>query len=260
MKKRQHSKEFSRANNVPQKDIYLYGKHPVSLALANKRRVVREVLVLSGSLDKIQIPKNVPFKIVSKEQLDSLVGKEAVHQGIVARCQPLPQYDVMDLVDEVADKEHALFVVLDQVTDPHNIGAVLRSAAAFNACGVIVPQNGAPDETGVLAKSASGALELIPLVKVKNLTRAMQELKENGFWCIGLDGYAKHSVYQSKLPKKCVIVMGSEGDGLRRLTSENCDDTVKLPMNPAVESLNVSNACAIALYEWNRQHHLGMNK
>ncbi len=256
MKKR-HSKEFLKMGVASQKDIYLYGKHPVSLALENKRRVVREVLLLSSSVDKIKLPKNVPFKIVSKEQLDALVGKDAVHQGIVARCQPLPQYSVVDVLDELASCDKALVVILDQVTDPHNIGAVLRSAAAFNACAVIVPQNGAPDETGVLAKSASGALELIPLVKVKNLTRAMEELKENGFWCIGLDGYAKHSVYQTKLPKKCVIVMGSEGDGLRRLTSENCDDTVKLPMNPSVESLNVSNACAIALYEWNRQHLSG---
>lgn len=257
MKKKPHSKDFSKGNNSSQKDIYLYGKHPVSLALLNKKRVVREVLVLSTSLDKIQIPKNVPFKIVSKDQLDALVGKDAVHQGVVARCQPLPQYDIVDLLDEIQDKDYALVVILDQVTDPHNIGAVLRSAAAFNASGVIIPQNGAPDETGVLAKSASGALELIPLIKVKNLTRSMDELKENGFWCIGLDGYAKHSVYQTKLPKKCVVVMGSEGDGLRRLTSENCDDTVKLPMNPSVESLNVSNACAIALYEWNRQHLSG---
>lgn len=254
--KKKHSKEFSKMGSVSQKDIYLYGKHPVSLAFENKRRIVREVLLLSSSVDKIKLPKNTPFKIVSKDQLDALVGKEAVHQGIVARCQPLPQYDIADILDEVVD-DKALFVILDQVTDPHNIGAVLRSAAAFNAKAVIVPQNGAPDETGVLAKSASGALELIPLIKVKNLTRAMDELKENGFWCIGLDGYAKQSVYQTKLPKKCVIVMGSEGDGLRRLTSESCDGTVKLPMNPAVESLNVSNACAIALYEWNRQHLSG---
>ena len=254
MKKKHQSKDYSKQQICFSKDILLYGKHPVSLALANKKRVVREVLVLSTVVDKVKIPKGVPFKIVSKEQLDTLVGKDAVHQGIVAKCQPLPSYDIGDLLDDIGDTEKALVVILDQVTDPHNIGAVLRSAAAFNACAVIVPQNGAPDETGVLAKSASGALELIPLMRVKNLTRVMEELKENGFWCIGLDGYAKHSVYQTKLPKKCVVVMGSEGDGLRRLTAENCDDTVKLPMNPKVESLNVSNACAIALYEWNRQH------
>lgn len=254
MKKRHQSKESSKTSSLVSKDILLYGKHPVSLALLNKKRVVREVLILSTVLEKMKIPKNVPFKIVSKDQLDSLVGRDAVHQGVVAKCQALPNYDILDLINEVKNQEKVLLVILDQVTDPHNVGAVLRSAAAFNAAGVIVPQSGAPDETGVLAKSASGALELIPLIKVKNLTRAMQELKENGFWCIGLDGYASHSIYQTKLPKKCVVVMGSEGDGIRRLTAENCDDTVKLPMNPAVESLNVSNACAITLYEWNRQY------
>ena len=253
MKKKKFNKENNNYTSAS-KDVVLYGRHPVSLALQNRRRIVKEVWVLSTTLDKVKIPKNVPFKIVAKDQLEALVGKEAVHQGIVAKCQPLPTYDMGDLLDDTCEKDKALVVVLDQVTDPHNVGAVLRSAAAFNASCVIVPQNGAPDETGVLAKSASGALELIPLMKVTNLTRTMQELKDNGFWCIGLDGYAKHSIYQTKLPKKCVIVMGSEGDGLRRLTSENCDDTVKLPMNPNVESLNVSNACAITLYEWNRQH------
>jgi len=242
--------------------MIVYGKNVINEILKTPS-IIKKIYINNNFNDESILMKvqklNLNKESVDKNKLDKMC-TYAVHQGIVARCQPLPQYDVMDLVDEIADKEHALVVVLDQVTDPHNIGAVLRSAAAFNACGVIIPQNGAPDETGVLAKSASGALELIPLVKVKNLTRAMQELKENGFWCIGLDGYAKHSVYQSKLPKKCVIVMGSEGDGLRRLTSENCDDTVKLPMNPAVESLNVSNACAIALYEWNRQHHTGMDK
>ena len=253
MKKKKNNREH---NSYPQsqKDVVLYGRHPVSLALQNPRRVVREVLLLSSTLEKIKIPKNIPFKIVSKEQIESLVPKDAVHQGIVAKCQSLPAYDMGDLLNDSETKDKVLVVILDQVTDPHNVGAVLRSAAAFNASCVIVPQNGAPDETGVLAKSASGALELIPFMKVTNITRVMEELKENGFWCIGLDGYAKHSIYQTKLPKKCVIVMGSEGEGLRRLTSQNCDDTVKLPMNPSVESLNVSNACAITLYEWNRQH------
>lgn len=256
MKKKNFNRE-NQKNTSTGKDIYLYGKHPVSLALENKNRQVKEVLLLSGAQDKISIPKNVPFKFVSKEQIEAHVGKEAVHQGIIARCAPLPALDIIDIIENAENKDKELIVILDQVTDPHNIGAIMRSAAAFNAGAVIVPQNGAPDETGVLAKSASGALELIPLVRVKNLSRAMDELKEAGFWCIGLDGYAKHSIYQTKLPKKAVIVMGSEGDGLRRLTSEKCDDTVKLPMNPKVESLNVSNACAVTLYEWNRQHLSG---
>lgn len=257
MKKKNFNKDTNKNTSFAGKDIYLYGKHPVSLALENKNRIVKEVLLLSSSKDKINIPKNIPFKFVSKEQLEAHVSKDAVHQGIIARCAPLPQLDTIDIIEESNKKEKDLVVILDQVTDPHNIGAIMRSAAAFNANAVIIPQNGAPDETGVLAKSASGALELIPLVKVKNLSRAMDELKEAGFWCIGLDGYAKRSIYETTLPKKAVIVMGSEGDGLRRLTAEKCDDTVKLPMNPKVESLNVSNACAVTLYEWNRQHLSG---
>ncbi len=257
MKKKHFNKENSKSNQTTGKDIYLYGKHPVSLALENKRRIIKEVLLLATAQDKIKIPKNIPFKFVTKEQIEAHVGKEAVHQGIIARCAPLAPLDTLDIIAEANQKEKDLIVILDQVTDPHNIGAIMRSAAAFNASAVLIPQNGAPDETGVLAKSASGALELIPLIKVKNLSRAMDELKEAGFWCIGLDGYAKHSIYQTKLPKKAVIVMGSEGDGLRRLTAEKCDDTVKLPMNPKVESLNVSNACAVTLYEWNRQHLSG---
>lgn len=246
---------FSKKQNTPkQKEVFLFGRHPVSLALQNKRRVIKEIYALSGSLEKLKIPQHIPTRIVTREQLDSFVGKGAVHQGLVARCLPLEPYNEDEIIQSLSSKKHSLVVILDQVTDPHNVGAVLRSAAAFNANCVVIPQNSSPDETGTLAKSASGALELIPLIQAKNLVRFIEKLKKIGFWCIGLDGYANHSIYQTKLPAKCIIVMGSEGDGLRRLTAENCDDTVKLPMNPNVESLNVSNACAITLYEWNRQH------
>lgn len=236
------------------KDIFLYGHHPVMLALSNKRRQVKEIFAVKNAFDKITIPSQIPVHIVSKEQIDTLVGKESVHQGIAARCTPLSFYALEDLLNDTLQDEKTLVVILDQVTDPHNIGAILRSATAFHAAAVIVPESGAPEETGTLAKSASGALELIPFIRVSNLARAMDLLKKQGFWCIGLDGYATHTIYQTKLPKKCVVVMGSEGDGLRRLTAENCDDTVKLPMDTRVESLNVSNACAVTLYEWNRQH------
>ena len=150
MKKKQLQKESNRNTSSTGKDIYLYGKHPVSLAIENKNRIVKEVLLLSTAQDKINIPKNIPFKFVSKEQIESHVGKDAVHQGIIARCAPLPQLDTMDIIEEADKKEKDLIVILDQVTDPHNIGAIMRSAAAFNASAVVIPQNGAPDETGVL--------------------------------------------------------------------------------------------------------------
>ncbi|MBQ9089859.1 MAG: 23S rRNA (guanosine(2251)-2'-O)-methyltransferase RlmB [Alphaproteobacteria bacterium] len=234
--------------------LLLYGRHPVTLALTNPRRKIKELLMTKGAMDGVQIPHDIPVRIVNREQLEALVGKEAVHQGVVAKCCPLETYTIEDLINETRLDKKTLVVVLDQVTDPHNIGAILRSATAFFAKAVIVPEAGTPEETGVLAKSASGALELTPYIRVSNLARALDLLKKNGFWCIGLDGYASHSIYETALPDKCVIIMGSEGDGLRRLTAEKCDDTVKLPMDTRVESLNVSNACAVTLYEWNRQH------
>ncbi len=241
-------------NGKPSKGVLLYGKHPVSLALANPRRSVCEIYAVAGATDGLAVPANVPVRAATRDQLDQLVGRGAVHQGIVARCLPLSGNTIEDVIIATKKTDKAIVVLLDQVTDPHNIGAILRSAVAFNAMAVIVPEAGAPDETGVLAKSASGALELIPFVRVSNLSRAMDKLKKADFWCVGLDGYAEKSIFEDKLPAKCAIVMGSEGDGLRRLTAENCDYSVKLPMNEKIESLNVSNACAITLYEWCRQH------
>lgn len=236
------------------KDILIYGRHPVALALQNKHRQVCDLYCLKGSADSLNLPNGLIPRIVSKEYLDALVGKDAVHQGLVARCRPLPAVSLDDLIRTLQPRETAVILILDQVTDPHNIGAILRSAVAFDAAAVIIPEAGAPDETGTLAKSASGALELIPLVRVPNLSRAMAKLKENGFWCIGMDGYADTCIGDQKLPAKSAFVMGSEGSGMRRLTQESCDYTTKLPINPAIESLNVSNAAALTLYEFRRQH------
>lgn len=234
-----------------QKNLYLYGKHAVELAVKNPRRKILEIYAMKETLAEMNLPKNIMIHPADRKLLDSLVGQNAVHQGIVAKCDPLPPVDFKAFVQSVKDKEKALIVILDQVTDPHNIGAIMRSAVAFNASAVIMPEAGAPGESGTLAKSASGATELIPLIRVANLAHAMDSLKKAEFWCVGLDGYAKSYITDSKLPKKCVLVLGAE-DGMRRLTMENCDMVVKLPMNSAIESLNVSNAAAVAMYEWNR--------
>lgn len=272
--------------------LWLYGQHPVMAALNNKNRRVREVLLAKMPTD-YTIPANIPYRIVTRDQIDSIVGKDAVHQGIIARVDPLPVYAIEDLIRDTKKSDRTLVVILDQVVDPHNIGAVLRSSAAFNVAAVILPNDGAPEESGVLAKSASGALELVPLIRVTNLARALSQLKKAEFWTVGMDGAAKQSIVQQKLPARCALVMGSEGDGMRRLTMENCDYITKIPMyrhksinnaqmeggsdtqnrkrtlnvradssteptvqlgvsNDLIESLNVSNACAIALYEWNR--------
>ena len=223
----------------------------MDLAIKNPRRKILEIYATRETAAEMNLPKNVNVRIVDRKFLDSLVGQNAVHQGIVAKCEPLPVVDFKAFVQSVKDKEKALIIILDQVTDPHNIGAIMRSAVAFNASAVIMPEAGAPSESGTLAKSASGATELIPLIRVSNLAHTMDALKKAEFWCVGLDGYAKDYISDRKLPKKCVLVLGAE-DGMRRLTMENCDMVVKLPMNTAIESLNVSNAAAVAMYEWNR--------
>ena len=235
------------------KDVFIYGKHPIELALKNKDRRILEIYhTKEAVLDKL--PLHIPTRCVDRNYIENIVGRDATHQGVLARCMPLEQPTVEELIKQLEGQETAVVMLLDQITDPHNIGAILRSAVAFDAVAVIVPDAGTPEENGTLAKSASGALELIPYVRVSNLSRLMEKLKKIDFWCIGLDGYADQSISKTKLPKKCAFVMGAEGDGMRRLTRENCDYCVKLPMNPNIESLNVSNAAALTLYEFRRQH------
>ena len=236
------------------KDILIYGRHPIELALQNKRRRILEIYATREGASSLKLPPDIPVRYMDKNGLDSMVGRETLHQGVVAKCAPLMQPSVDELLKTIKTKETAVVMILDQITDPHNIGAILRSSIAFDAVAVFVPEAGAPEETGTLAKSASGALELIPFVRVPNLSRLMEKLKQEGFWCIGLDGYAEQSITTVKLPQRCAFVMGSEGSGMRRLTKETCDYSVKLPMNPAIESLNVSNAAALTLYEFRRQH------
>jgi len=234
------------------KDVLIYGNHPVTLALKNRRRHVLEVYYTRDAALPATI--SAPTKCVAKDFLDKLVGPDVVHQGIVARVSPLEQLAPDDIIRHLEKQDSAVVMILDQVTDPHNIGAILRSNVAFDSSAVFVPETGTPDETGTLAKSASGALELIPYIRVSNLSRLIDKLKEAGFWCIGLDGYADQSIATTKLPNKCAFIMGSEGSGMRQLTQKKCDYCVKLPMNPAIESLNVSNAAALTLYEYRRQY------
>lgn len=237
--------------NTHNKDVLIYGRHPIELALQNPRRQIKELYAVKGAADGLKLPSNLIVRPADNRALESMVGREAVHQGLVAVCAPLPNTDLTQVLRELKDEDRALLVVLDQVSDPRNIGAIMRSAVAFHASAVIIPEAGSPNESGALAKASSGALELIPLVRVANLARTLDTLKKNDFWCVGLDGYADQMITDSKLPKRCVLVMGAE-DGMRRLTMENCDMVVKLPMNPAIESLNVSIATAVAMYEWNR--------
>jgi 23S rRNA (guanosine2251-2'-O)-methyltransferase len=170
---------------------------------------------------------------------------------VVIEVEPLEDIWLADLLAEAP--ERAVLLVLDQVTDPHNVGAILRSAAAFGAGAVILTERNAPSTTGVLAKAASGAIEHVPLVHVTNLSRALIELQEAGYWCVGLAEEAKHHLDGIDLSAKTALVLGAEGEGLRRLTREHCDELARLPTGGAIGSLNVSNAAAVALYEARKQ-------
>jgi 23S rRNA (guanosine2251-2'-O)-methyltransferase len=191
-----------------------------------------------------------PLQILDRAAFDRLLPEGAVHQGWALEVDPLPEADLDDVLRaaEVA-QGRSIVLVLDQVSDPHNVGAILRSAAAFGALAVIIGEHGAPPATGVLAKAASGALDTVPLVRAVNLARALGKLKEGGFWCCGLDETAPASLASLDLGPRVALVLGSEGTGLRRLVRERCDYLARLPTRPMLPSLNVSNAAAVALYE-----------
>jgi 23S rRNA (guanosine2251-2'-O)-methyltransferase len=224
---------------------WLYGHHAVAAALANPVRVIHRLLV-AGEPPTLPGTARAAPEAASREDIAALLPEGAVHQGIALLTEPLPACHIEDYAD--AAGAYALCVVLDQVTDPHNVGAVLRSAAVFGAGAVIVPDRHAPPETGALAKAASGALESVALVRVVNLARALDTLKETGFWCVGFAGEAPDRLGETPLPAKAALVFGAEGAGMRRLTREHCDLVVSIPARGPLSSLNVSNAVAVALY------------
>jgi 23S rRNA (guanosine2251-2'-O)-methyltransferase len=222
----------------------------VSAALANPGRKVRRVWGTREALAAFGgFPSDLPVTFAEVTDLGRLVPQDAPHQGIVIEVDPLPDIWLADLLEETANEgANRPLIVLDQVTDPHNVGAVLRSAAAFDALGVVTQDRHAPPESGVLARSASGALETVPWVRVVNLARALDEIGEAGFWRIGLTGHADRTLAQAIGSAKVALVLGAEGEGMRQNTEAHCDELAKLPISPKVESLNVSNAAAIALY------------
>jgi 23S rRNA (guanosine2251-2'-O)-methyltransferase len=229
--------------------LWLYGTHPVLAALDNPHRLIRRLVATREVARDLAERLPATVEIMERPDLDRLLPAGAVHQGLVLQTEPLEPMSLDELMDGLEGRDSAVVLVLDQVTDPHNVGAVLRSAAAFGAVAVVVQDRHAPDESGVLAKSASGALERMPLLREVNLARALDRLKEGGFWCAGLAADGPVTLAQAKLSGRVALVLGSEGEGMRRLVRERCDAIVRLPITEAVESLNVSNAAAVALYE-----------
>ena len=219
----------------------------MTAALANPERVVRKMWATREALAGLGIPPIIPVTFADVADLARLVPGDAPHQGLVAEVDPLEDIWLGDLLDQGAGDARPL-VILDQVTDPHNVGAILRSAAAFDALGIVTQDRHSPPESGTVARAASGALETVPWVRVVNLARALDEIGEAGFWRIGLTGHAPQPLAKALIPRKIAIVLGAEGEGMRQNTESHCDELAKLPISLKVESLNVSNAAAIALY------------
>jgi 23S rRNA (guanosine2251-2'-O)-methyltransferase len=231
--------------------VWLYGRHAVLAALANPDRRVERVLATKEVAERHTAELGAQAELYSREDLAQRLPAGAVHQGIAALVAPLEEPQLDDLLARCG--EHALVLALDQVTDPHNVGAILRSAAAFGVAGLVVTERHAPHDTGVLAKAASGALEIVPLVRAVNLARTLDQLKQAGFWLYGLDERGDAQISELDLAGRACIVLGAEGEGLRRLTAEKCDRLVTIPTDARLAALNVSNAAAVAAYEWARR-------
>ena len=224
----------------------LWGRHAVAAALDNPNRRVLKAWATRDAAGFMQFPQEVPVTLADVADLGRLVPADAPHQGVVIEAEPLEGVWLDEIVTSAPDR--AVLLVLDQVTDPHNVGAILRSAAAFGAIGIVTQDRHSPPESGALAKAASGALETMPWVRTVNLARALEEIAESGFWRIGLTGDADSELKDALGPNRVALVLGAEGPGLRPNTREHCDALARLPITSAVESLNVSNAAAVALY------------
>ncbi len=223
-----------------------WGKHAVAAALDNPDRKVLKAWSTREAAGFMQFPEDMPVVYAEGPDLGRLVPADAPHQGVVIEVEPLEDIWLGDVLAEAP--ERAVLLVLDQVTDPHNVGAILRSAAAFGVIGIVTQDRHSPPEGGALAKAASGALERVPWVRVVNLARALEEIAEAGFWRIGLAGEAETDLKDALGPQRVALVLGAEGPGMRSNTREHCDALAKLPIRDTMESLNVSNAAAVALY------------
>ena len=236
---------------APSGAVWIYGQHPVAAALANPQRRLRRLLLTeeAEALLAATLPPPWPqsHERIDRARMDQLLGRDTVHQGAAVLADPLPQPQLAAVLERPGP-----LLVLDQVTDPRNVGAILRSAAAFGVAGVIVQDRHAPEETGALARAASGALETVPMIRAVNLARTLVALKAAGLWTVGLAAGQKGLRGTDLAQRRVVLVLGAEGEGLRRLTRDTCDELAGLAMPGTMESLNVSAAATVALYELTR--------
>jgi 23S rRNA (guanosine2251-2'-O)-methyltransferase len=233
---------------------WLYGLHAVEAALANPRRKLGRAVLTPRATETLgsKLLARVRVETQDPGSIDRLLPPGAVHQGAALEAWPLKSRDLGEILDEPRSLGRKIVLVLDQLSDPHNVGAILRTAAAFGVTAVIVQDRHAPPQSGALAKAASGALDQVPYVEVVNIARTLDELAERGFWRIALAGDGDQSLSEAAPQGDVVLVLGSEGAGIRRLVREHCEASAFIPISRDVESLNVSNAAAIALYELRR--------
>ncbi|MFL6799887.1 MAG: 23S rRNA (guanosine(2251)-2'-O)-methyltransferase RlmB [Xanthobacteraceae bacterium] len=235
---------------VPEADLtqggaLLYGWHTVKAALENPARHIRRLYATENAarhLTEERVPLAVTPELVRPDAIARRLAPDAVHNGLLAEADPLPERELEDIASS------ALVLVLDQITDPHNVGAILRTAAAFDVAAIVTTARHSPQATGALAKAASGALEYVPLISVQNLARALETLRTGGFLLVGLDSSGDGDLSDVALRAPLALVLGAEGKGLRQLTRSTCDRLVRLDLPGRIKSLNVSNAAALALY------------
>lgn len=259
---RPRNRPHERRDAAPQPDIRglsanLWGVHAVQEAWLNPARRIHKLYVTETALESFEavrekgasqgLKRPEPF-LLDRKTLDRMLPDGAVHQGLAVDAAPLDELFAQDLVSRAMAKERSILLILDQLTDPHNVGAIMRSASAFGAVGIIMQTRHSPEITGVLAKAACGAVEHIPVAYETNLGRAMALLQENGFTAIGLDERGTITLAEVEKPARAVIVLGAEGKGLRQNLRESCDIVARLPTQGSIQSLNVSNAAAVALY------------
>ena len=234
-------------------DGFLWGRHPVLAALSNPARKGMGRLLATADraaeLEREGIPNGHKVEVIDAQALERMLPAGAVHQGLAFKVQPLEGV----ALEDIAEPAEGIIVILDQLTDPQNVGAIFRSALAFGARGIIVQDRHSPVLAGALAKAAAGATESLPCARVTNLSRALERLADMGWRAVGLDGSSEELLENALDHRPTVLVMGSEGDGIRRLVAEHCDVLAKIPMPGGFESLNVSNAAAVALYEASRK-------
>ncbi len=263
MTKRKHSNRPQPANSTPRnpkppsshksaETLWLYGRHAVEAALANPAREKLQILATSSAARSLTgglAPQSLQPVIVDPQEITRHLPPGAVHQGLAVQVRALAEPQLEEICAKRSDSKQRIVVLLDQVSDPHNVGAILRSCAAFGALALIVTDRNAPQATGALAKAASGALDIVPLLHVVNLARTLDQLAELGFWRVGLDSEAEQPIGNIDLSSDIAIVLGAEGQGIRQLTARKCDFLARLPTGPGLASLNVSNAAAVMLYE-----------